>query len=101
MIVLTILLILVTGYAVVASVILVKFSKRLLEFDDIFQLFADDIDTNIRFFKKLNNTPMMENSPEIISAHNNMKIIKTRLEEFTTRFEELTGQKLRKEDKPR
>lgn len=88
--------------SVVANVVLgfvcVRFARRLFQFDDLFGLLSDDIDVNARYLEKLTNTPLLENSPEIISAHNNMKIVSQRLDEFVLRMEEITGRNLRKKD---
>jgi len=75
-----------------------KFARRLFQFDDLFVMLTDDIDVNARYLEKLTNTPLLENSPEIVTAHNNMKIVGQRLDEFIVRMEEITGRELRKKD---
>lgn len=94
MIALIILLVLSISWSAASTYLLVRATKRLLEFDEIFGLFADDISTNVKFFKKIRQTPMFENTPEIVSAAKNMDIMRLRLEEYGNRFEELTGKKL-------
>lgn len=74
-----------------------KASQRLLEFDDLYELLVHDLDTNIAYFEKLTNTPLLSNSPEILEAQKNMRIIRDRLNEYVLRMEELTRRKLRKQ----
>jgi len=76
--------------------VLIRFARRLLQFDDLFGLLVNDMDVNAQYLEKLSNTPLLENSPEIVKAHNNMKIMGQRLEEFMIRVEETTGHKMRK-----
>lgn len=66
--------------------ILVRISRCLFQFDKLFQLFVDDIDTNLRFFEKLMKTPLFSDSEEVRNAHKNMNIIHRRLEEFKLRM---------------
>lgn len=81
--------------------LLYRASKRLIQFDDLFELFVHDIETNVKYFHKLATTPVLGNVPEIIDAANNMKIIRDRLAEYIFRMEELSNRKLRKsEPKP-
>lgn len=73
---------------VVLVVVLVRASRRLLQFDDVFGLLVDDCRTNIKYFDKLLNTPILQNSPEILDAQRNMGVIRDRLNEFVVRMEE-------------
>lgn len=81
----TVLLVLV----VILAVLLFRATRRLLQFDETFQLFSNDIDINIRYFESLLKTNLFENSEEIKAATNNMKIIDKRLREFRVRFQEV------------
>lgn len=74
-----------------------KASKRLFEFDDLYELLVHDLDTNIKHFNKLVNTPLLSDAPEILEAQKNMRIMRDRLNEYVLRMEELTRRKLRKE----
>lgn len=78
---------------------LVRASKRLLEFDDIFGYFVHDIEINVEYLTKLLETPVYSNSPEIVDANNKMTIIRDRLNEYINRMEESTARKLRKPEK--
>jgi hypothetical protein len=78
------------------GIISFRFSRRLLQFDDLFERLVDDVDVNIRYFEKLLTTPLFENNEEVRVANKNMGIISMRLEEFVTRMEELTNRKLRR-----
>lgn len=71
--------------------LLARASKRLLQFDDLFQLLSHDMDVNIRYLTNLLKTPVFSNSPEVEQANKNMGIINQRLHEYTVRFEELTS----------
>lgn len=75
--------------------VLIRFSRRLLEFDELFELLAHDVDVNTKFFDKLLGTPLFDNSTEIKTANHNMSIISKRLDEFVTRMSELTRRDLR------
>lgn len=90
--VLTILFLL--SYGCIVTVLLVRATKRMLELDEILQMFSDDISTNVNHFKALLSRPLFENSPEIVQANKNMRVMQLRLEEYANRFEELTGKKL-------
>lgn len=80
---------------IVLSYIVYRLSKRLLEFDDLFELLTHDIEVNVKYFKKLLSTPLLENAPEIITVHKNMGIIAERLDEFVNRMEETANRELR------
>lgn len=70
--------------------------KRLLEFDDLYELLVHDLDTNVEYFNKLTSSPLLMNSPEIIEAQHNMSIIRNRLNEYILRMEEISRHQLRK-----
>jgi hypothetical protein len=95
-IVLGILLTLAVGYGVVASWLLVKASRKLLQFDDLVNYLVDDMETNVKYFDDLTSTPVLSNAPEIMDANKNMTMMSARLDEYLSRFEELTGTKVRK-----
>ena len=77
--------------------LLIRASKRLLQFDEIFEVLVDDVQTNITYLNKLTNTPILQNSPEILDAQKNMHIIRKRLDEIVLRMEETARRELRKE----
>lgn len=83
------------GVSIVLNIGLVllvqRLSKRLLEFDDLFELLEDDVATNIAYFTKLLHTPLLNNSPEVISMQKNVEIIAKRLQEFALRMNETTN----------
>jgi hypothetical protein len=68
-----------------------RLSRKLLAFDDLFEALSWDIDKNIEFFKKLLETPTFTATPEIVEAHNSMRIIAIRLNEFVLQMGELTN----------
>ena len=76
---------------------LYKASKRLIHFDNIFEMFAEDIQINQKYFKKLLETPLLNNSEEVLTMHRNMGIISARLNEFTIQMEEATNKELLKD----
>lgn len=100
-IVLGILLGLAVAYGVMATWLLVKASKKLIQFDDLVNYLVDDVETNIKFFDDLTNTPTLSNAPEIQDANKNMNLMSARLDEYLNRFEELTGAKVRKVTSPK
>jgi hypothetical protein len=95
-VVLGILLGLAVAYGAVASWLLVRASQKLLQFDDLVNYLVDDVETNVRYFDELTNTPVLSNAPEIMDANKNMATMSARLDEYLSRFEELTGTKVRK-----
>lgn len=94
-VVLAVLLVLSVSLNVGVVYVLIRFSRRLLQFDELFELLAHDIDTNTKFFDKLLGTPLFDNSTEIKTANKNMSIISKRLDEYVTRMSELTRRELR------
>lgn len=98
---LSVLLTLSVAYCVVSSWLLVKASKKLIQFDDLVNYLVDDVETNISFFDKLTSTPMLSDAPEIQDANKNMVTMSARLDEYLNRFEELTGTKVRKVTSPK
>lgn len=88
------LLVSVVANAVMAF-LLVRTGKRLLEFDELFVLLEDDIRVNIDYFKKLLQTPLFTNTPEVVTMQQNIEIIARRLEEFTIRIDETTNRELK------
>lgn len=85
----------VLGVSVIFNVAFVyglaRLSKRLLQFDELFELLQHDVKTNTEYFNKLLQTPLFNNSPEVISMTNNVKIISQRLEEYSLRMFEATN----------
>jgi hypothetical protein len=79
--------------------LLVKASKKLLQFDELTNYLVDDMETNVKYFDELTTTPVLTNVPELQDAHKNMTVMSARLQEFLSRFEELTGTVLRKKTK--
>lgn len=71
-------------------VVLTRFSKRLLQFDDLFGLLIHDVDINISYFDKLLETPTFSNEPEIVDANKNMKIMRARFDEYLSRLRDVT-----------
>ena len=79
------------GLNVAAIFMIFRLSKRLLQFDELFDLLADDIEVNVSYFKKLLTTPLLENSPEVVSMQKNIDVIGRRLQEFAIRMSETTN----------
>ena len=73
------------------GILLFVATKKLMLFDDIFDIIVDDVDINFTYLDELIKTPLFENSQEILTAHKNMEIIHKRLEEIVLRVEEMTG----------
>lgn len=85
----------IIGFLTVACAVLsfvtFRLSRRLLEFDELFELLQHDVDTNIAYFTKLLQTPLLNNSPEVIAMQKNIEIINLRLQEYTLRMKETTN----------
>lgn len=82
-----------TMLLVVAVFTLLRLTKRLLDFDDLFEMLLFDVEVNTRYFEKLFKMDVFVNSPEIVEAQKNMIIIKQRLDEFQLRIEETINKK--------
>jgi len=89
--ILEIALVLVTTISIVLGLLLFVATKKLILFDDIFDVIVDDVDINFSYLDELIKTPLFENSPEVLTAHKNMEIIHKRLDEIVMRVEEMTG----------
>lgn len=93
----TVVLVVALGLSLVVNIGLVfvalRLSRRVLEFDDLFDLLSHDIEMNVKFFEKLLATPLFENSLEVKTANRNMGIISQRLREFSLRLAETSNRK--------
>jgi hypothetical protein len=74
--------------------LLIRAVRRMLEFDVLFQLMVDDLDTNIRYFAKLADTPMVSDTDEVQQAAKNMRIMGLRLNEFLIRSGEISNRRV-------
>ena len=75
---------------------LLRSTKRLLQFDELFELLAHDLNTNIDYFESISEHPVLGHADEIVVADRNMRIMRARFEEFIVRIEELTRRQFRK-----
>lgn len=73
---------------VIVSALLMRSTRMLLTFDELFEMLDDDISTNVKYLDKLISMPLFMDSQEIRTAHGNMMIIRKRLDEFLLRIEE-------------
>lgn len=89
-----ILLIISLAVNVIAGFFLLRFIKKLLQFDELFELLADEININIGFYEKLLQKPLFMASPEIEEAHHGMNLIMVRFKEFVAQMSELRGKDL-------
>ncbi len=80
---------------IVLAYLLYRALKKLFQFDSLFELLSHDIDTNLKYFAKLSVLPLFSNSQEIQSAHNNMKIMALRLNEYLEQMETLSNKTLK------
>lgn len=83
----------------VGTYMITRLSRRLFDFDDLFELLVHDIQVNLDHFDKMKTSALLENSPEVFEAHKNMQIMAIRLEEYVIRMEELTNRQLKKRPK--
>ena len=68
-----------------------RLSKKLLEFDTLFDMLQLDVADNVAYFTKLLQTPLLNNSPEVIAMQKNIDVIGRRLQEFALRMDETTN----------
>lgn len=87
-------------YSALATLAAVRFARRSLALDEIINIVADDLETNLAFFTKLGETPMLSNAPEIVEAAKGIKIMAMRFDEIITQVEERTGKPVRKKTIP-
>lgn len=76
---------------VVLVFVALRLSRKLLQFDELFDMLSDDVQTNVEYFKKLLATPLLNNSPEVISMQKNIDLIGRRLQEYALRMNETTN----------
>jgi len=86
--------------AVAEAFVIVRLSKRLLDFDELIDLLLRDVEVNTDYFDKLLKTPLFENSEEVKIMHRNMSIISKRFDEFNLRMQEVTRREQKQEEKP-
>jgi hypothetical protein len=73
---------------------------RLAQYDELYQLMIDDIELNIKQFERMRKMSVLSDDDEVRIAHKNMMTMASRLDEFITQMEEISGQKLRKVTQP-
>jgi hypothetical protein len=95
-----ILILFLSALVLILSYVLYRFALRLLQYDDLWQLLVDEIDTNVRYFEKLKDMPLISDTNEVTDAHRNMQIMRQRLEEYSLRMEEHARRPLRKPRRP-
>jgi hypothetical protein len=81
--------------AIALMVFLLRATRRLVQYDDVFQMLVDDIETNLQQFYKMSQSSLLGNDAEIVQAHRNMMIMRDRLDEFLREMEEVSGLRLR------
>lgn len=80
--------------------VLRRYLKRLFEYDDLYQVMIDDVETNLSQFERMRKSSILTDDDEVRSAHKNMMVMASRLDEFANQMEEVAGRKLRKVSKP-
>lgn len=79
---------------------LVRYLKRLFQYDDLYQILIDDVETNLEQFERMRKSSFLSDDDEIRNAHKNMMTMAARLDEFARQMEEISGNKLRKVTRP-
>lgn len=100
MIVTVVLLLISAPLNIVLSVLLFKAARKMIQFDELFELMVDELHINISFFEKLMQKPLFMASPEIEEAHINMNLMLVRFKEFVSQMSELTGKSLERKKLP-
>ena len=68
------------------------FSKKLLQFDDLFDLLSHDVNTQSAFIKdKVIGSGIVTESKEVVEAYKQLKIMGQRMEEFSTQMRTRQG----------
>ena len=80
---------------IIMLVMIFRFGRKLLQYDEVIQFITDDIETNLRQFARMESSSVMNGEPEIQQAHKNMMVMSRRLDEILNRMEETSGLKLR------
>ncbi len=80
--------------------ILRRYITRLFQYDDLYQILIDDVETNLRQFDRIRGSSLMSDDDQVRNAHRNMMTMAARMDEFATRMEEIEGKPLRKVTKP-
>jgi hypothetical protein len=81
----------------VLAFLLIRATKRLLQYDEVFQYMAGDIQTNLGQFYRMSKSSVTGGEPEIVQAHKNMMVMAQRLNEILNQMEEVTGKRFRPE----
>lgn len=89
-----------TALLLLLSYITFRSVRVAVNYDELFQQLADDIETNLKHFSVMSGSSLLSNEPEVQQAHSNMMVMARRLNEFILRMQELTGLDLRPPKKP-
>jgi hypothetical protein len=73
---------------------------RLFQYDELYQLLIDDVETNLVQFERMSKSSIMSDDDEVRSSHKKMMLMAARMDEFANRMEEIGGQPLRKVTRP-
>lgn len=76
---------------IISIAVAIRFIRRALVLDELFDYLQDDLQTNVKYLVKLVATDLYANTPEVIEVHNNMGIMLRRLQEFSLRSKEITN----------
>lgn len=76
---------------VVLTYVFVRAVKKLFQFDELFDLLQDDLETNVKHLTKMMEQPLLMNTPEVVDAHRNMATMRLRLIEYGMRVRETKG----------
>ncbi len=81
--------------------ILVRFSKRLMQYDDLFDIVGQDLNMNMDYLNDMLNKNIMTNAPEILTFDRNLRYMKERMVEVVNAINEQREPRLPKmEDVP-
>lgn len=75
------------------SFVAVRFSKRLLQFDEMFSYLNDDVNSNLKHLEETLAKPLFLDTPEVVEMNRKFSIMKKRMEEYALRISENRGLK--------
>lgn len=76
-------------------IVCVRFGRKLLLFDSLYDEIGEDIDTHVNYLEELGKKSLVVFSPEVLALHTNLKIMR---EHFTEMGKAVNESKMPKRD---
>lgn len=84
-----ILSILSTLFAIVSTLLLIRFAKRTLEFDRLFDLLSVEIDAILVYTSDLMKKPLLSNAPEVVEFDRRVREVQERMVMYSLAINEM------------